>query len=203
MVAYTRLPLPVLARRLRLVALACVVCATAMLLCASGASARTSSCAHATTPIADATHGELQHAVFCLVNHERAAHHLPGLVASPKLDLSAQRWTQSMVRDHAFTHGVQFTSRISAVGFDWQDAGENIATGYTTPRQVVNAWMASPGHCANILDPLYREVGTGVMDRVIPGSSNIDGTWTQDFGRLMSQRALSHDFGPARACSGH
>jgi uncharacterized protein YkwD len=105
-----------------------------------------------------------------------------------------------MISDEQFSHGAAFMDRISAVHFDWIDAGENIATGYTTPESVVDAWMASPGHCANILDPQYREVGTGVVNRMIRGTSNIDGTWTQDFGRLMGQPALSENFGPARAC---
>jgi uncharacterized protein YkwD len=139
----------------------------------------------------------------CLINRRRADHHLPGLTASRKLNRSAQRWTDAMVSGEQFSHGPAFMDRISAVGFDWTDAGENIATGFMTPRSVVKAWMASPGHCANILDPLYREVGTGVVNRMIHGSSNVDGTWTQDFGRLMGQRALSENFGPARACYRH
>jgi uncharacterized protein YkwD len=157
-------------------------------------------CVNAHTTIVHANQSQLQRAVVCLINRQRVDHHLPVLLPSRKLDLSAQRWTKSMVSDEQFSHGAAFMDRISAVHFDWIDAGENIATGYTTPESVVSAWMASPGHCANILDPRYREVGIGVVDRMIRGTSNIDGTWTQDFGRLMGQRALSVNFGPARAC---
>ena len=189
-------------RRLRVVAVLGVLAAAILALGASGAQASGMHipCAHANTTILHADQSQLQRAVVCLINRQRADHHLPVLTASRKLDRSAQRWTDAMVSDEQFSHGTAFSDRISAVGFDWSDAGENIATGYTTPESVVKAWMASPGHCANILDPLYREVGTGVVNRMIHGTSNINGTWTQDFGRLMSQRALSGNFRPARAC---
>jgi uncharacterized protein YkwD len=192
-------------RRLSIAAVLCVLTAATVMLSASGARAAEMHrpCVHARTTILHADQSQLQRAVVCLINRRRTAHHLPVLTASRKLDHSAQRWTDAMVSDEQFSHGTAFMDRISEVGFDWTDAGENIATGFTTPESVVNAWMASPGHCANILDPLYREVGTGVVNRLIHGHSNIDGTWTQDFGRLMSQRPLSQNFGPARACYSH
>jgi uncharacterized protein YkwD len=194
-----------LLRRLCVAAVLSLITAATLMLSASGARAAElhSPCAHANTTILHADQSQLQRAVVCLINRQRADHHLPVLSASPKLDRSAQRWTNAMVSDEQFSHGTAFMDRISAVGFDWTNAGENIATGYKTPASVVSAWMASPGHCANILNPLYREVGTGVMNRMIHGTSNVNGTWTQDFGRLMSQRALSQNFGPARACYSH
>jgi len=157
-------------------------------------------CRGAHTNIAGAQPVLMRRAVLCLINLERGAHHLPGLVASAKLDRSAQDWTNSMVASDDFTHGDAFMNRISATGFDWATVGENIATGYETPAAVVRAWMRSPGHCANILDPAYREVGTGLSARRIPRASSLEGTWTQDFGRLMGQPALSGDYGPANAC---
>ncbi len=196
---------PTRLRRLCVGALLSILTAATLALTASGARAAElhRPCAHAGTSILHADQSQLQRAVVCLINRQRRARHLPILIASRKLDRSAQRWTDAMVSDEQFTHGTAFMDRISAVGFDWTNAGENIATGYMTPAAVVKAWMASPGHCANILDPLYREVGTGVVNRMIRGTSNVDGTWTQDFGRLMSQRALSQNFGPARACYSH
>ena len=74
-----------------------------------------------------------------------------------------------MVSSDQFTHGTDFATRIGAVGYDWRMAGENIATGYDTPRAVVRAWMASTGHCENILDPSYRNVGTGISTRAVSG----------------------------------
>ena len=171
--------------------------ATAPVVMAAG---RRSRCAHAHVWVTHAHLGEMRRAVLCLVNRQRIEHHLPRLIASAKLDRSAQGWTDSMVDSDDFTHGRAFMNRISATGFDWSTVGENIATGFLTPAAVVRAWMRSPGHCANILDPAYREVGTGVSGRRIPHASSLFGTWTQDFGRLMSQRALSRNDGPANAC---
>ena len=103
-----------------------------------------------------------------------------------------------MVRHADFSHGTAFMDRITAAGFHWSNVGENIATGYETPSAVVAAWMASQGHCANILNPVYREVGTGVALAPVRGAANIDGTWTQDFGLVMGQHPASADFRPGR-----
>jgi uncharacterized protein YkwD len=188
------------ARRLLAASLIAAATATSLLVTAPGASARTRPCPGAHTAIAHSTPAELDTAVVCLINRRRTEHGLPKLVASRKLDRSAQRWTNNMVGSDDFSHGAAFMDRISAVGFDWENVGENIATGYPTSAAVVRGWMRSPGHCANILNPIYREVGTGVDNGPIRGSSTIAGTWTQDFGRLMGQRALSGNFGPADGC---
>ena len=158
-------------------------------------------CPNALASVASSPRGELRTAVTCLINEQRTEDHLPKLVANRRLDHSAQRWTDTMLSSNAFSHGSDFTSRISAAGFNWAAAAENIATGYRTPTAVVNAWMRSPGHCENILNPTYREVGTGVVSGFVRGASNRDGTWTQDFGRLMGQHAKSHDTAPERACT--
>ena len=105
-----------------------------------------------------------------------------------------------MVSGHVFTHGTNFAGRISAAGFRWAAAGENIATGYRTPRQVVAGWMASAGHCQNILDPTYRDVGTGVNRHPVAGYASRPGTWTQDFGLTVGTRAPSRNWGPAHGC---
>jgi len=157
-------------------------------------------CPDAHVEITQAQPDQMRAAVLCLINEQRTEHGLPRLAPSTKLDRSAQGWTDSMVDSDEFTHGAAFMDRISATGFDWTTVGENIATGYETPSSVVRAWMNSPGHCANILDPAYREVGTGVSARRIPRASTELGTWTQDFGRLMGQPALSANDGPANAC---
>jgi uncharacterized protein YkwD len=159
-----------------------------------------SGCSGATDPVGSTSPQVLRSAVVCLINQERALHHLPSLVASPLLDRSAQGWTNVMVSSDEFTHGMNFASRISAVGYDWRMAGENIATGYATPRGVVRAWMASTGHCQNILNPAYRNVGTGVSARAVSGFATGPGTWTQDFALGMHSTPASNNFGPADRC---
>ena len=157
-------------------------------------------CAGANAPVRSAPPAVLRSAVVCLVNQQRALHHLPPLHASAQLGRSAQNWTDVMVRTDQFTHGANFAERISAVGYHWRAAGENIATGFGTPRAVVRAWMASAGHCENILNPTYQDVGTGISPHSVGGFGAGGGTWTQDFGLRSNQPAPSGNFGPARGC---
>ena len=163
------------------------------------ATADAAGCAHARASVFGASHGQLRHAVVCLINAQRRERGLPSLHTNRRLNRSAQHWTNHMVADDVFTHGPNFAARITAVGFDWSTAGENIATGFSTPASVVGAWMASDGHCHNILTPVFRSVGTGVSAGAVPGFGG-DGTWTQDFGLHMGARAPSHDWGPADGC---
>jgi uncharacterized protein YkwD len=155
-------------------------------------------CAHANVPATQAPARALRVAVLCLINERRAARGLPTLHASPPLNRSAQRWTNEMVSTGEFTHGSDFAARITAAGFSWSTAGENIATGFLTPRDVVEGWLRSTGHCQNILSPVYRDVGTGVSARGIPGFGA--GTWTQDFALPRGESPLSRNWGPAKGC---
>jgi uncharacterized protein YkwD len=161
---------------------------------------RARGCPWADVPATSASVDEMRAAVVCLLNQQRNSRGLPGLHVSAKLNQSAQSWNQWMVSTGNFTHGNNFAGRISAVGYDWQTAGENIATGYATPREVVRAWMASPDHCTNILDPSFRDVGTGVTAAAVGSWATQPSTWTNDFGLLMSQNAPSHKTGPQNGC---
>jgi uncharacterized protein YkwD len=166
---------------------------------AAGAHVR--SCARAHTRIAAASRAEMRTAVVCLVNRQRTERGLPRLSSSGRLNRSAQGWTNEMVSHRDFSHGADFASRISAVGFDWSTVGENIAGGFRTPASVVDAWMASTGHCQNILNPVYKNVGTGLSGGAsISGAS---GTWTEDFGVWIGRTSGSSNFGPADGCPYH
>ena len=68
------------------------------------------------------------------------------------------------------TYGSPF-SMMQSLGITYRSAGENIAKGYATAEAVVNAWMASDGHRANILSTRYTSMGIGY----------VDGYWTQWF----------------------
>jgi uncharacterized protein YkwD len=159
-----------------------------------------SGCADARTPAVAASDKQMRNAVVCLVNQQRAKHHLPQLHANPRLDRSAQGWTNAMVARSAFTHGSDFSARITAVGFVWSAAAENIATGYPTPRAVVDGWMASTGHCQNILSPTYLDVGTGLSRHPVLGFASGEATWTQDFGLPMGHHAPSGNSAAAARC---
>jgi uncharacterized protein YkwD len=163
----------------------------------AGASAAT--CPYANTSVSHATRHQIRRAVVCLINQQRISRGLPALHANRRLNRSAQRWTRTMVRRQIFTHGANFASRITAVGFNWATAGENIAVGFTTPWQVVQGWMASTGHCQNILYPAFSQVGTGVVNHGISGWGGA-ATWTQDFALRMGRAVPSHNMGPANGC---
>jgi uncharacterized protein YkwD len=159
-------------------------------------------CVGADVPATAASLDQLRAAVVCLVNQQRTARHLPALHVSPLLNHSAQAWTDVMVATGNFTHGPgnAFALRISAAGYDWQAAAENIATGYPSPRAVVSAWMASPDHCRNILGPSFRDVGTGESPHSVGSFSSGPATWTQDFGLPAGLSAASGNRGPQSGC---
>lgn len=124
--------------------------------------------------------GQYAEQVVALVNSERGQHGCGAVSVNPKLTLAAQRHSDDMVARHFFSHtnpdGAGPGQRITATGYRWSTWGENIAYGQKTPADVMNAWMNSPGHRANILNCAFQEIGVGV---------NLDtGTpyWTQDFG---------------------
>jgi uncharacterized protein YkwD len=193
---------PVQHRRLALTAAALAAVAISLSLSATAAAAAThhrasSPCAGANTAVANATIQASRATVVCLINRQRTSRGLPPLNADSRLDRSAQDWTNEMVSHHEFTHGADFAERISTAGFRWSQAGENIASGFSTPASVVAGWMGSAGHCENILSPAFREVGTGVSRGATVVSP---GTWTQDFGLLMGQRPSSSDGAPAAGC---
>ena len=131
-------------------------------------------------------------AVVCLVNRQRTERHLPRLRVSPRLNRSAQGWTNAMVRHDSFTHGANFAARITAVGFAGRWPARTSPPGFPPPPQVVRGWMASTGHCQNILSPAFADVGTGVSQRRIPGFSSGGGTWTAGLrpadGRIHARR---------------
>jgi uncharacterized protein YkwD len=138
-------------------------------------------------------------ATLCLVNHERSAHGEAPLHANSHLQQAAQGHTESMVQDDYFEHlgpqGETPLQRMRAAGYIYSSqlgyaVGENIAWGTLwlgNPHAIVAAWMASPGHRANILDAQYRDTGIGVSPH--PPSSlsggQAGGIYTQDFGVIV------------------
>lgn len=79
-------------------------------------------------------------------NNQRARHGLPPLAVDPSLVKSARRHAAWMTNNHSMVH----TS---------QAVGENIAMGQHSSKEVINAWMNSAGHRANILNPGYHRIG--------------------------------------------
>lgn len=157
-------------------------------------------CANANQTAVEASTKTIRTAVVCLINQQRVSRGLPALRTSWRLDRSAQGWTNTLVATQSFSHGSDFAGRISAAGFSWSSAGENIATGYPTSAAVVSAWMASTDHCQNVLNPTYSYVGTGLARRAIKPYGSRPATWTQDFALPLTDYAPSGNWAPAHGC---
>jgi uncharacterized protein YkwD len=169
---------------------------------AKSAQDKYSFCPYADVSATSGTLAQMDQAVDCLINQQRVRFGLPALNISSKLDTSAQNWNDHMVGTGQFTHGSDkaFSNRLLAVDYNWGTGGENIATGYLTPRDAVAAWMASPDHCQNVLDPDFADVGTGETAAPVGNYASTPATWTQDFGTPMGQNSPSQKYGPMNGC---
>ncbi|MGW0465266.1 sigma-70 family RNA polymerase sigma factor [Streptomyces sp. NPDC003027] len=117
--------------------------------------------------------------VIDLANAERAEAGCGPLTANPLLAEAARRHSGDMAArdffDHTNPDGDGPGERVTAAGYRWATYGENIAKGQRTPAQVMEDWMNSPGHRANILNCSFEEIGIGLHDGGGP-------YWTQVFG---------------------
>ena len=128
-------------------------------------------------PQLDSTVRAFEQEVVRLVNEQRAQYGLKPLTENWELSRVARYKSQDMVDNRYFSHtsptyGSPF-QMIRAFGLSFRTAGENIAYGQRTPQAVVNAWMNSSGHRANILNASYTQIGVGYV-----ASGNY---WTQMF----------------------
>jgi uncharacterized protein YkwD len=97
--------------------------------------------------------------LIAMINHARAVHGLPALRVKPALMSYAGRHSAAMAARHELYHTTNF-----GVVCCWSAIGENIAYN-STVRRVHRAFMRSPGHRANILNPHMRRVGVGIVAR--------------------------------------
>lgn len=99
---------------------------------------------------------------------------------APPMRWSVQllRAAESHVRDmarqpggigHAGSDGSTVGTRVGATGYDWRSVGENVAAGRPTALATLAQWMASPGHCANIMNPGFAEVAVAGLN--LPGTA--------------------------------
>lgn len=124
--------------------------------------------------------------VFRLTNEARKADGLPAFRRDARLDKAAGLFSRYMGEagffDHVGPDGKTVEQREVAQGYRLQHWGENIAWGSYTPKQLVDGWMNSPRHRANILNPKFKDIGIGIA--VVNGKSYM----TQDFGTLQGER---------------
>ncbi len=122
--------------------------------------------------------------VIDLVNVERAAEGLPPLSYDAGLGAAARGHSEDMGLQNYFSHtgldGRTACGRVTDAGYTWNYCGENIAAGQPTPEDVIDTWMASAGHRANILNPNFCDIGVGYA---YVANSTYGHYWTQNFGR--------------------
>ncbi|WP_329285983.1 CAP domain-containing protein [Streptomyces sp. NBC_00691] len=132
-----------------------------------------------TGPQNDQGQGSEADQVIALVNAERAKAGCGPLSANATLTRAAQGHSDDMAArdffDHTNPDGAGPGERVTAAGYPWSTYGENIAMGQSSPAQVMESWMNSPGHRANILNCDFKEIGIGIHSQGGP-------YWTQVFG---------------------
>ncbi|EON91604.1 SCP/PR1 domain-containing protein [Marinobacter lipolyticus SM19] len=98
------------------------------------------------------------------------------------IEAAAAHHSNDMASNNFFSHlgsdGLRVGARVTATGYDWSVVGENVAAGYDDVDTVVQAWLDSPGHCRNIMDPRFTQFA---VKRVDVSSADYDNYWTQVF----------------------
>ncbi|PIE81195.1 MAG: hypothetical protein CSA11_05330 [Chloroflexi bacterium] len=190
----------------KLLLIAALILLTTQIATAQDGPIKTGSPAEPTSITADPTYEEQ---VLEIVNQERWNHgQLPPLKGNHLLDNAAETHSTNMAVRNFFDHcdldtGASPWNRIEDAGYHYWYAGENIAMGQLSPAEVMNAWMDSSGHRANILSTEFREIGVGYYYQSDDqanvrydsnGDCQSDGTysgtyyryWTQNFGSRHS-----------------
>lgn len=115
----------------------------------------------------------LKSAVINLTNAERSSLGLRSLQSDPTLTLAAQAKAEDMAARGYFSHqgpdGKEPWQWIREAGYDYAYAGENLAVRFYDSADVVEAWMESPSHRANVVKGVYRDIGIGVAEGVYEG----------------------------------
>jgi len=113
----------------------------------------------------------------------------PALVLNDKLTLAAAGHTADMATRDFFSHtgtdGRTADSRITEVNYQWAAIAENLAGGQLEPARVIQDWLESPGHCANIMRPAYTELGVSCFRN---SDTELKILWTAVFARPIDSQ---------------
>ncbi len=140
---------------------------------------------------------EFEQEVLLLVNQSRregttcGSTDMPSvspLSLDPNLTCAARGHSLDMAERDFFEHenpdGLSPADRIANAGYDYLAAGENIAKGQRDPEDVMDSWLASPGHCTNIMGGSFTQIGIGYyLHEAADTPRGGRAFWTQNFGR--------------------
>jgi uncharacterized protein YkwD len=130
--------------------------------------------------ILDAVNSARARGWTCGDRYYRPAH---ALAWNRALGDAALAHSRDMARQRYFSHqgkdGREVGARAEQAGYRWRRVGENIAAGQETAEQVVQGWLESPGHCANIMSPDFTEMGAGYA--INSARDTARAYWTQVF----------------------
>ncbi len=119
---------------------------------------------------------EEQRQIVVLTNEARADKGLPALTVVAKLNTSAQYKADDMSSKEYFAHAENnktVATWLRSVGYEYETAGENLAVGYSTAQDIVNAWKNSPTHYANLIDSDFINFGVGLSGGVFNGQPTV------------------------------
>jgi uncharacterized protein YkwD len=106
---------------------------------------------------------------------------------------AARAHSEDMARNNYFSHdsrdGASPSDRVVRAGYDFRGTAENIAAGQMTPEAVMAGWISSPGHCANLMDAEFTDMGVALASN---RRSQRGAYWTQVFGAPMISRRPRH-----------
>jgi hypothetical protein len=126
--------------------------------------------------------------VIRLTNDQRVANGLSSLTENTTLDAAALAKGNDMIAKNYWAHfapdGTSPWSFFTSFGYKYQYAGENLARDFSDASSAVNAWMNSPTHRENILNPHYKEIGIGVVEGSLAGADTT--IIVQFFGTALS-----------------
>jgi uncharacterized protein YkwD len=151
------------------------------------------SCPDADLAPSDSNLPQIEAAILCLVNGERQDNGKGAVTANSQLKDASLGHSKDMVENKFFAHespkGTTLVSRVTPTGYipssgEWE-LGENLAFGtgaLATPKAIVQGWMDSPGHRANLLSPDFKDIGIGVVTGVPVEGRSGGATYTTDYG---------------------
>ena len=121
---------------------------------------------------------------------ERSFGAAPPVTWNDVLGKAALGHSQDMARrvyfDHRESDGSDAGARVLRLGYRWSRVGENIASGLGTPEEAVAGWIGSPGHCANLMNPNYTQMGAAYAVNTASETGTL--YWTQVFATPSTQK---------------